>query len=187
MQLVPRPFGRLAMVAGLALAGFGGFFALPASAQTPAPAVKAAPATLSVRGNGVTPLSLTAEEFSKLPRATVSVTNRDGSKTVFEGVSLFEVMRRAGMKAGEGVHGKEAMTITTAVVVVEAADGYKAVFAQAEFDPAYTSRVILVADRKDGKPLGDEEGPFRLIAPDDKRPARWVRNVATLVFKSLKD
>lgn len=187
MQLVPRPLGRLTMVAGLALAGFGGFFAFPATAQTPASTAKAAPATLSIRGNGVTPLTLTAEELSKLPRASATVTNRDGSRTVFEGVSLFEVMRRAGMKPGEGVHGKEAMTITTAVVVVEAADGYKAAFAQAEFDPAYTNRVILLADRKDGKPLGDEEGPLRLIAPDDKRPARWVRNVATLVFKSLKD
>jgi DMSO/TMAO reductase YedYZ molybdopterin-dependent catalytic subunit len=174
-----------AIVAGLALAGFGGVSSFTSLSLVPV--VKAAPATLSIRGNGVTPLSLTSEEFSKLPRATASVTNRDGSKTVFEGVSLFEVMRRAGMKPGEGVHGKEAMTITTAVVVVEAADGYKAAFAQAEFDPAYTNRVILVADRKDGKPLGDEEGPFRLIAPDDKRPARWVRNVATLTFKSLKD
>ncbi len=179
-----RPIGRLVLAAGLALSGFGWCASL--KAQTPA-AAPAAVETLAIRGNGVTPLALTGEEFSKLPRTTVSVTNRDGSKTAFEGVSLFDVMRRAGMRAGEGVHGKEAVTITTAVVVVEAKDGYRAVFAQAEFDLAYTSRVILVADRKDGKPLSAEEGPYRVIAPDDKRPARWVRNVAALIFKTLKD
>jgi hypothetical protein len=33
------------------------------------------------------------------------------------------------------------------------------------------------ADRKDGKPIASGEGPYRLIVPDDKRPARWVKQV----------
>jgi DMSO/TMAO reductase YedYZ molybdopterin-dependent catalytic subunit len=62
-------------------------------------------------------------------------------------------------------------------VVVDAADGYRAVFALAELDPAQTDRVILLADRKDGQPLPAAEGPLRVVVPGEKRPARWVRQV----------
>ena len=65
-------------------------------------------------------------------------------------------------------------------VVVDAADGYQAVFAMAELDPALTDRVILLADRKGGQPLGAFEGPLRVIVPGEKRPARWVRQVRVL-------
>ena len=36
---------------------------------------------------------------------------------------------------------------------------------------------MLLADALDGKPLGGEQGPWRLVVPDDKRPARWARQV----------
>jgi len=42
--------------------------------------------------------------------------------------------------------------------VVEAADGYRAVFALAEFDPDFTDRVILLADRRDDYPLSSKRG-----------------------------
>jgi hypothetical protein len=64
-------------------------------------------------------------------------------------------------------------------VIVEAADGYQAVFAS-EFDPDFTDRVIILADRRDGKPLPPPEGPFRLVVAGEKRHARWVRGVTTL-------
>jgi hypothetical protein len=65
-------------------------------------------------------------------------------------------------------------------VIVEAADGYQAVFALSEFDPDFTDRVIILADRRDGKPLPPPEGPFRLVVAGEKRHARWVRGVTTL-------
>ena len=36
---------------------------------------------------------------------------------------------------------------------------------------------IILADKRDGKPLAATEGPFRIVAPGDKRPARWIRQV----------
>jgi hypothetical protein len=65
-------------------------------------------------------------------------------------------------------------------LVVEAADGYRAVFALPELDPLFTDRVILLADRRDGKSLSEREGPLRIIVPGEKRPARWVRQVVAL-------
>ena len=58
-------------------------------------------------------------------------------------------------------------------VLVEASDGYRAAFSLAELDPEMTDRVVLLADTKDGQPLSPREGPFRIIVPGEKRPARW--------------
>jgi hypothetical protein len=38
----------------------------------------------------------------------------------------------------------------------------------------------LLADQRDGKPLGANEGPLRAIVPGEKRHARWVRQVIAL-------
>jgi len=66
------------------------------------------------------------------------------------------------------------------VVIIEAADGYKVAFALAELDSAFTSSKAILADKRDGKPLSVKEGPFRIVVPSDKRPARWVRQVTAL-------
>ena len=71
----------------------------------------------------------------------------------------------------------------TGTVVIEAVDGYRVVFSLAELDPALTDRIILVADSKDGQPLPSREGPFRIIVPGEKIPARWVRQVKTVTVR----
>jgi hypothetical protein len=76
---------------------------------------------------------------------------------------------------GERFHGKTA----SYYVVVEGSDGYKAVFGWFEIDGAPAEREVLVATMRDGHPLGDD-GPFRTIAPGDKRAARSVRNVVAI-------
>ncbi len=65
-----------------------------------------------------------------------------------------------------------------------ARDGYRAVYALAELDAAFTEAVVLLADRRDGQPLSSEEGPFRLVLPHEKRAARWVRQVIRLGVKA---
>jgi hypothetical protein len=37
-----------------------------------------------------------------------------------------------------------------------------------------------LADRRDGKPLDNHEGPLRFVVPGDKRHARWIRGVTML-------
>ena len=69
-------------------------------------------------------------------------------------------------------------------LIASAPDGYRVLFSLTEFDAGFSDRVILLADRRDGKPLDDREGPLRLIVTGDKRHARWIRGVSTLeVFK----
>ncbi len=68
-------------------------------------------------------------------------------------------------------------------LVVEASDGYRAVFALPELDPAYTDKIVMLVDKRDGKLLDAKEGPLRIVVPDEKRHARWVRMVTGLVVK----
>ena len=47
-------------------------------------------------------------------------------------------------------------------------------------DSGIVDSEVLVADTTDGAPLRDKLGPFRLVAPHEKRPARWVRMLKSL-------
>jgi DMSO/TMAO reductase YedYZ molybdopterin-dependent catalytic subunit len=111
-----------------------------------------------------------------MPRQTVSLPAPDGSKTVYEGVKLFEVLRKAGAPFGEKLRGKALATY----VLAKAQDGYQVAFTLGELDPQFGNESILLADTRDGKPLPDKQGPFRLVCPNDKEGARSVRMLETI-------
>jgi DMSO/TMAO reductase YedYZ molybdopterin-dependent catalytic subunit len=129
-----------------------------------------------VTGEAKSELKLTLADLQGLTNSTVSVTERDGSSTKYLGVFLHEILSRVGVPLGEALRG-DALRLC---VLVKAADGYRAAFALAELDPAVTEKKVLLAFRRDGKELGDEAGPLRLVVPDEKRHSRWVRRVAEL-------
>jgi hypothetical protein len=118
---------------------------------------------------------LVRADIDALPHVKVT-TNTSGTSTMFEGVSLKTVLEKAGVGFAETMKGKR----LTACLLVEAADGYRVVFALPEVDPAFTDKQIVLAFLREGKPLGEKEGPYRLVIPDGKRMARWVREVTTL-------
>jgi hypothetical protein len=68
----------------------------------------------------------------------------------------------------------------TNCLLIEAADGYRAVIALLELDPAFTDKQVILAFLRDSRPLGEKEGPCRIVIPDEKRMARWVRQVTAL-------
>jgi len=72
-------------------------------------------------------------------------------------------------------------------VVAEGSDAYRVVFSLAELDSDFMSFEVLVADTVDGGPIDPKRGPFRLIAPHDKRPARWVRMLKSITVATPKD
>ena len=72
---------------------------------------------------------------------------------------------------------------TARYVVASAADGYRVVFSLAELAPDLTGRVVLLADERDGKALAGDEGPLRLVLPDDTRPTRWIRQLTSLTVR----
>src|SRR5262245_26599903 len=145
------------------------------AAQTP----QSADHRLLVSGEVEREVKLEQSDLDKLPRRSVVATDHSGVSSNFDGVALSEVLQLAGVKLGEGLRGKG----LSLYLVVEARDGYRAVFALPELDPAFTDRVVLLAYKRNGKALGDEEGPLRIVVPGEKRHGRWVRQVRALVIK----
>jgi len=140
----------------------------PALAQTMPPM----PAT-PLRALHVT---VDASVFAGLPRRTVSVHEDHGGTASYSGVDLGAVLARAGAPSGHAIGG----AALASYVLVRASDGYRVAFALPELDPAFTDRVVLLADRRNGAPLPPELGPFRVVVPDEKRGARWIRNVTAI-------
>jgi DMSO/TMAO reductase YedYZ molybdopterin-dependent catalytic subunit len=147
--------------------------------QTKQTAASAGDTAVSITGEVERPIKLTQADFAKLPRKTVRAKEHGGKESEFEGVTLADVLSLAGVKFGEHLRGKS----LAAYLVVEAADGYKAVFALPELDPAFTDRVVILADKRDGKLLTGSEGPYRVVIPEEKRQARWVRQVIALTIR----
>ena len=136
----------------------------------------ASDATLRINGKIDEPLVVRLADLQALPRKRVTVTDDRGARVTYEGVPVVELLQRAGVPLGKRLRGAQMKFY----VIVDASDGYQVVFALPEFDPAFTDRVILLADRRDGHPLSAPEGPFRIVVPGEKRHARWVREVIDL-------
>jgi DMSO/TMAO reductase YedYZ molybdopterin-dependent catalytic subunit len=137
----------------------------------------AAAAELRISGAVSTPLVLTVADLKKMPRKTLSVMNpHDKKKETYEGVLLEELLHRAGVLQGEQLRGSSMATY----VIAEATDGYRVVFSLAELDSGILESEVIVADTMDGAPLSAQQGPFRLVAPHEKRPARWVRMLKSI-------
>lgn len=141
-----------------------------------AQAASSAPA-LKIGGNVVAPLSFSLLDLKNMPRKTLKVANPHSRKTeTYQGVPLEELLRRAGVPQGQHLRGKAMATY----VLATAADNYRVVFSLAELDSAFLDSDVIVADTLDGAPLGSNEGPLKLVAPHDKRPARWIRMLKSL-------
>lgn len=144
----------------------------------------ASSAELKISGAITTPLTLTATDLKKMPRKTLSVVNPHNKKTeVYEGVLLEELLRRAGAPQHEQLRGSH----MAQYVLAEAEDGYKVVFSLAELDSGILESEVIVADTMDGAALGPKEGPFKIVAPREKRPARWVRMLKSITVISPKE
>jgi hypothetical protein len=134
------------------------------------------------------------------PGATVSVAGADGKTKIFDvaaldklpqqkvhaeahgtavdcsGPNLIDVLAQIGVVTGEALRGKN----LSLYVRISAADGYRVVFALAELDPGFRDSVPVLTHECNGKPLDAKEGPFRMIVPGEKRPARWIRQVTAI-------
>jgi Oxidoreductase molybdopterin binding domain len=117
-----------------------------------------------------------------MPRKTLKVVNPHDKKTeVYEGVLRSDLFSKAGAPMGHQLRGP---TMTT-YVLAEASDGYRVIFSMAELDSDFADSDAIVADTLDGAALGPNEGPFKLVVPHDKRPARWVRMLQSLTVSQI--
>ena len=146
--------------------------------QQPAPAkASTGPSEVKIGGAVATPFTVSLEDLKKMPRKTLRVENSHAKKTeVYEGVPLDALLQKAGVPQGEQLRGAG----MTSYVLVEAADNYRVLFSLAELDTSFQDSEVLLADTMDGAPLAADQGPFKLVAPHEKRPGRWVKMVSAI-------
>ena len=68
------------------------------------------------------------------------------------------------------------------VALVRADDGYTIAFSLGELLPEFGKQGVFLALDRNGKPLGEEEGPVQLIVPADSKPARWIHGVTRILL-----
>lgn len=138
------------------------------------------PQSISVTGDIAHTLTLTAADLAAMPRAKVE-TISNGITTVYEGVLVSDVLKKAGAPTGPAMRG----AALAGYMIAWASDGYRVVFSLGELDPDITDGQFLLADSANGKPLFGESGAFRLVVPKDKRGARGVRMLTSLTVIRL--
>jgi DMSO/TMAO reductase YedYZ molybdopterin-dependent catalytic subunit len=137
-----------------------------------------APATITVTGLNGNAIEISMADIVKLPQHTVKTTDH-GTPVTFEGVMLKDVLGRVDLPVGDAFR----KTAAACYLIVEAADGYRAVFAWAELDPDFMDKPLYLVTHRDGRPLSSNDGPIELVAPGEKRPARWVKQVTALTIR----
>jgi hypothetical protein len=125
-------------------------------------------------------IAISAATLAGLPRVTINATDEKGHTDSYTGVSLHDLIVRAGAPAGEPVRGKAMLSY----ILIGAADNYHVLFTLPELDPSFTDHVAVIAESVDGKPFTDA-GPYRLIVPFDKRQARWVRQMTSVDLQNV--
>ncbi|SEW35427.1 molybdopterin-dependent oxidoreductase [Chitinophaga arvensicola] len=139
--------------------------------------------TISVEGEVTTPLKLSVADIAKMKKTEVTAADRDGKTHRYSGVPVTDILQQAGVTLGAQLRGEN----MAKYLLVKSGDGYEVLFSLAELDAAFTDRVVILADQVDGKPLPDGKGPFRIVVPGEKKPARWIWEVTTMTVRFAKD
>ena len=138
---------------------------------------------ISVEGLGGKAAVISAQDLKQMPRTLLTVTDpKTKAAQHYEGVLLSTVLAKVGAPTGKTLHGAEFRDY----VEVIASDNYRVIFSLAEVDPPTHANQVLIADTLDGKPMESPQGPFKLIAPDDIRPERWVRMITRIRIQQVQ-
>lgn len=138
---------------------------------------------ITVSGEVTKTLKLDATDLLKMEHKTVSAKNKSGKEISYSGVPVETILKLAGVTINKELHGEN----LAKYLLVKSADGYQVLFSLAELDSAFTDKVVILADESEGKPLAPGKGPFQLVVPGEKRPARSSSQVTEFVIRFAKE
>jgi hypothetical protein len=181
---------RIRIAAALAVASFMvGTLCVRARAQTPSQGQPAPMGQMGAMGEArkpappAGPLKITygnqsaewtAATLAALPHTTVTVYNEHTkANETYAGVPVIDLLKKLGVP--DKPRGKQFKIY----LVAAGSDGYEVVYSLGEVTPDVHDATVLVADSEDGKPIADD-GPLKMVATGEKRPARWVRNLVAI-------
>jgi len=152
---------------------------MPAGAmsETHKAAPPAGPLQISFDGKSAT---WTAATLATLPHTTVTVHNEHTkADETYSGVPLIALLTPLGVT--DKPRGKDLRLY----VVAAGSDGYEVVYSIGEVTPDVHDATALVADTENGAPI-NADGPLKLVATGEKRPARWVRNLVSVTVRTTE-
>ena len=139
------------------------------------PAPPAGPLQITFDGKSAT---WTAATLAALPHTTVTVHNEHTkADETYSGVPLIALLTPLGVT--DKPRGKDLRLY----VVAAGSDGYEVVYSIGEVTPDVHDAAVLVADRENGAPI-NADGPLKLVATGENRPARWVRNLVSIAVRT---
>jgi hypothetical protein len=113
----------------------------------------------------------TPATLAVLPHKTLTVYNEHSkANETYSGVPLIDLLKPLGVP--DKPRGKDFKIFLVAI----GSDDYQVVYSLGEVTPDVHDGTVLVADTEDGKPIATD-GPLKMVATGEKRPARWVRNL----------
>jgi hypothetical protein len=116
----------------------------------------------------------TPATLAALPHTTITLHNEHTkADETYAGVPLIDLLTKLGVP--DKPRGKQFRIYLVAV----GSDGYEVVYSLGEVAPDVHDATVLVADSEDGKPIA-ADGPLKMVATGEKRPARWVRNLVAV-------
>jgi hypothetical protein len=146
----------------------------------PPPAPSLDKATVVVKGPHGDIATLTDTDLRAMHQE--SVTAPWGGGHTYEGAVLSDVLAEVGAPSEARLHGPP----LDQILVVTGRDGFIAVLAIGETAKSLKGQPVILADRVDGKPLGDKEGAFRLVIGGELKPPRSVWGVTQIELRAVK-
>ncbi len=174
----------LAWVAGMGLQGEARAQVMPTGGEHEAMAhIPAKPSTtlvVTVDGKATTFTLDDLKGLAKTAEAKLSVFNAHTKvQESYEGVSVEAVLKHCGFSD----EGSALKRVYHSYVRAEGTDGYWVLYSASEL--MVTNSSPFIAFSVDGKDLG-EEGQFKIVAQNDRKPARWVRNLRALTVVTVE-
>jgi hypothetical protein len=144
-----------------------------------AAAVPSTSLTLAIDGKVTT---LSVAELQAMPQKTVNVHNEHTkADETYSGVLLGDLLAKFGFPVSQATHRK----MLRSYLVAEGTDKYWVLYSVTEVEASEHDASVIVATSMNGKPLG-EDGQLKLVDSADKKPQRWVRNLAAITVKSAE-
>jgi hypothetical protein len=186
LKVMRRTTASLSLVIVLSFVGISTVRSLaqdaPAGGMTEhvhAPTPPSTTLTLTVDGKATT---LSVAELSAMPQKTVTVYNEHmKADETYTGVLLSDLLAKYGLPVDKTTHRK----MLRSYIVAEGMDKYWVLYSVTEIEGSEHNGDVIIATSLGGKPLG-EDGQFKLVDSEDKKPQRWVRNLSGITVKSAE-
>ena len=176
----------LACVVAIGVAGFGSAGALAQTGTGAMSGMEAKPAaapstslTLTVDGKAT---KFSVADLKTMPQRTLIVHNEHTKvDEKYTGTALSDLLAKAGFVADKTTQKK----MLHSYVVATGTDKYWVLYSATEVEGSEHLGDVIVATTMDGKGLG-ADGELKLVSTGDKKPQRWVRNLAAITMKSAE-